>query len=186
VARTLNVFVLVCLAHGVAWGQPADRRTLQSAVDRFDAVDINGQRVAMRDLRGRVVLLDFWATWCTPCLAEIPMLRKVQRRFGDRVAIVGVSVDVQDRASFIGWLRRQEIDWPQVFDGRGWTSPTVMPFELTRVPFSVLVGTDGRIVGVDVRGERLLRSLDVLLNRDRSESALTPPVGNPLDVVARD
>ena len=160
---TLRVFVLVCVAHGVAWGQPADRGTLQAAVDRFKAVDINGQRVAMQDLRGRVVLLDFWATWCAPCLAEIPTLREVQRRFGERVVIVGVSVDVQDRASFVGWLRRQEIDWPQVFDGRGWTSPTVMPFELTGVPFNVLVGTDGRVVGVGVRGQQLLRSIDVLL-----------------------
>jgi thiol-disulfide isomerase/thioredoxin len=162
---TLRVFALVCLVYGVALGQPADRRTLQAAVDRFNAADINGQRVAVQDLRGRVVLLDFWATWCAPCLAEIPTIREVQRRFGDRVAIVGVSVDVQDRASFIRWLRRQEIDWPQVFDGRGWTSPTVMPFELTRVPFSVIVGTNGRVVGVDVRGKQLLRSLDVLLNR---------------------
>jgi thiol-disulfide isomerase/thioredoxin len=164
-AVTLRVFVVVCLAHTVAWGQPADRRTLQAAVDRFEPVDITGKRVAMQDLRGRVVLLEFWATWCAPCLAEIPRLREVKRRFGDRVAIVGVSVDVQDRASFIGWLRRQEIGWPQVFDGRGWTSPTVMPFELTRVPFNVLVGTDGRVVGVDVRGKQLVRSLDVLLNR---------------------
>lgn len=164
-AATLRVFVMVCLAHSAAWAQPADRRTLQAAVDRFEAVDISGKRVAMQDLRGRVVLLEFWATWCAPCLAEIPMLREVERRFGDRVAIIGVSVDVQDRASFIGWLRRQEIDWPQVFDGRGWTSPTVMPFELTRVPFNVLVGTDGRVVGVDVRGKQLVRSFDVLLNR---------------------
>ena len=162
-AVTLRAFVLVCVAHGVAWGQPADRGTLQAAVDRFKAVDINGQRVAMQDLRGRVVLLDFWATWCAPCLAEIPTLRQVQRRFGERVVIVGVSVDVRDRASFVGWLRRQEIDWPQVFDGRGWTSPTVMPFELTGVPFNVLVGTDGRVVGVAVRGQQLLRSIDVML-----------------------
>jgi thiol-disulfide isomerase/thioredoxin len=165
VAATLRVFLMVCLAQAVAWAQPADRRTLQAAVDRFDAAAISGKRVAMQDLRGRVVLLEFWATWCTPCLAEIPTLREVERRFGDRVAIVGVSVDVQDRASFIGWLRRQDIGWPQVFDGRGWTSPTVMPFELTSVPFNVLVGTDGRVVGVDVRGKQLLRSLDVLLNR---------------------
>ena len=163
-AATLRVFLMVCLAHTVAWGQPADRRTLQAAVDRFDAVDITGKRIAMKDLRGRVVLLEFWATWCAPCLAEIPTLREVERRFGDRLAIVGVSVDVQDRASFIGWLRRQDIGWPQVFDGRGWTSPTLMPFELASVPFNVLVGTDGRVVGVDVRGKQLVRSLDVLLN----------------------
>ena len=168
-AAWLRVLALVCVAHVPVSGQPAERRALQAAVDRFDATDIAGRKVAMQDLRGRVVLLDFWATWCTPCLAEIPTLREAQRRFGDRLAIVGVSIDVQDRASFIAWLRRQEIDWPQVFDGRGWTSPTVVPFELTRIPFSVLVDTDGRVVGVDLRGKRLLRSLDVLLDRHSGE-----------------
>ena len=163
---TLRVCVLVCLASVAVWAQPADRRALQAAVDRFDAVAIDGRRIATADLRGRTVLLDFWATWCAPCLAEIPTLREARRRHGDRLVLVGISVDVQERASFIAWLRRQDIDWPQIFDGRGWTGPVVHPFALERVPFNVLVAADGRVIGVDLRGERLLRTLDVLLNRD--------------------
>ena len=159
-----TIGVLVCsLACGVAFAQPADRRALQAAVDAFAAVDVAGRSIAMRDLQDRVVVLDFWATWCAPCLAEIPTLREVRRRYGDQVVIVGVSLDVQDRASFITWLRRQAIEWPQVFDGRGWASPTIAPFELRGIPFSVLVGPDGRVVGVNVKGKRLLRSLEVLL-----------------------
>ncbi len=156
--------VLVCVAGGAVAAQPADRHTLQSVVDRFEARDLNGRRVAIADLRGRVVLIDFWATWCAPCLAEIPNLREAQRRFGHRVAIIGVSVDVQDRASFISWLRRQQIGWPQIFDGRGWSSPTVAPFELKGVPFNVLLGTEGRIIGVSVKGKQLIKTLEVLIS----------------------
>ena len=162
-AAILRAAIVVCLTGSALLAQPADRQTLQSLVDRFESRDVNGRRVAVADMRGRVVLIDFWATWCAPCLAEIPNLREAQKRFGDRFSVIGVSVDVQDRASFISWLRRQLITWPQIFDGRGWTSPTVAPFELKGVPFNVLIGTDGRIIGVGVKGKQLIATLEVLI-----------------------
>lgn len=142
--------------------QAPDRMALQAAVDGFSAVDMTGQRVSMRDLRGRVVLFEFWATWCAPCLADIPWLRAVRRQYPDRVEIVAVSLDVIDRASFVSWLRRHGVEWRQVYDGRGWSSPAIRPFDLQGIPFNVLVGADGRVIGIDIRGETLLRTLDVL------------------------
>lgn len=163
VLRVLAMLTVVVVTGADVRAQHADRKTLQSVVDTFEARDLNGNRISLADLRGRVVLIDFWATWCSPCLAEIPNLREAQRRFGDRVAIVGVSLDVQDRASFVSWLRRQGIEWPQIYDGRGRTSPTVAPFELKGVPFNVLVGTDGRVIGVSVKGRQLIDTLNVLI-----------------------
>lgn len=124
---------------------------------------MSGRRIAMRDLRGRVVVLDFWATWCAPCLAELPRLQRAHARYGDRVAIVGVSLDVVSRATFTGWLRRHQVSWPQVHDGRGWSSPIVRAFGLEAIPYSLLIDPSGRVVGVNVTGERLDRSLEALM-----------------------
>jgi thiol-disulfide isomerase/thioredoxin len=158
-----SILAMLLLASLPAGAQGADRAALQSAVDGFSAVDMAGERVAMADLRGRVVLIEFWATWCPPCLADIPWLKKAREAHGDRLEIVGVSLDVIDRAALVSWLRRHDVGWRQVYDGRGWSSPAIEPFGFEGIPFNVLIGPDGQVVGTDVRGEALLRALDVLL-----------------------
>jgi thiol-disulfide isomerase/thioredoxin len=165
------VLAMLLSAGLMAGAQQPDRVALQSAVDGFGAVDMAGERVTMADLRGRVVLVEFWATWCPPCLADIPWLKKAREAHGDRLAIVGVSLDVIDRAALVSWLRRHDVGWRQVYDGRGWSSPLLDPFGLQGIPFNVLVGPDGRVVGTDVRGEALLRALDVLLGDPVGASA---------------
>jgi thiol-disulfide isomerase/thioredoxin len=145
-----------------AFAQPPDRAALQSAVDRFTAVDMAGRTVSMPSLRGRVVLIEFWATWCAPCLADIPWIKKAREAHGERLEVVGVSLDVIDRAALVSWLRRHDVGWRQVYDGRGWSSPLIEPFGFDGIPFNVLVAADGRVVGTNVRGAALLRALDAL------------------------
>lgn len=157
------LLVGIAFAQALAERQGPSRARLQQAVDTFEATDLAGRTVSIRDLRGRVVLLEFWATWCAPCLADIPYLQKARASYPERLSVVGVSLDVIDRAALTTWLRRQGVDWTQVHDGRGWSSPLITPFGFDRLPFNVLVAADGRIVGTDVRGERLLRALDTLL-----------------------
>jgi thiol-disulfide isomerase/thioredoxin len=159
----LPVLATLLSAGLLAGAQASDRTALQSAVDGFRVVDMAGDRVSMADLRGRVVLIEFWATWCPPCLADIPWLKKAREAHGDRLEIVGVSLDVIDRAALVSWLRRHDVGWRQVYDGRGWSSPAIEPFGFEGIPFNVLIGPDGQVVGTDVRGEALLRALDVLL-----------------------
>lgn len=148
---------------GAGHERRAAREALQRAIDDFEAVDLSGRQVSARGLRGRVVILDFWATWCAPCLAELPRLRRAQAHYGDRLAIVGISLDVVSRAELTGWLRRHEVPWPQVFDGRGWSSPVVRAFGVEAIPYSLLVDASGRLVGVNVTGPRLDRALEALL-----------------------
>lgn len=165
--RATSVLVLMLLGATSADVQGPDRAALQAAVDGLSAVDMSGQRVSMRDLRGRVVLIEFWATWCPPCLADIPWIKAARRTHGDRIEVIGISIDVIDRASLVSWLRRQNVDWRQVYDGRGWSSPIITPFDVRAIPFNVLVGADGQVIGTDIRGETLLRTLDVLLRDAR-------------------
>lgn len=132
--------------------------------ETFEARDLDGRRWTAAELGGRVVLLDFWATWCAPCLAEIPSLRRATERFGDRgFLVLGVSLDRGERRDLESFLHRQGIDWPQVHDGRGVDGPLARRFRVTAVPRTFLVDRTGRIVGIDLKGEVLLAALPALL-----------------------
>ena len=164
--RPAVVTALILAAAAQPLAQNPTRAQLQEAVDRFEAEDLGGRKLSMRELRGRVVLLEFWATWCAPCLDDVPWLRKARSQYGQRFEIVGISLDVLDRAALTSWLRRQDVTWPQVHDRRGWSSPVISPFRFDRIPFNVLVAADGRVVGTNVRGEQLIRALDTLLGAE--------------------
>jgi len=116
------------------------------------------------EFRGRVVLLDFWATWCAPCLEELPRLRRLhETREADGLAIVGVALDATDRRALTSWLRRNGVTWPQIHDTRGYDGELAQQFDVDRLPATVLFDRDGRIVARDLRGDRLEAAIDALL-----------------------
>ncbi len=109
-------------------------------------------------------MLDFWATWCAPCLGEIPDLKEAYELYGSEgLEIVGVSLDQKARREVESFLRRQEISWPQVWDGRGFSGDLARRFGVESLPRSFLVDGRGWIVATDLRGEELLAVLDALL-----------------------
>jgi thiol-disulfide isomerase/thioredoxin len=137
---------------------------LTQAFASLDVRDLNGRRWNAPSLRGRVVLVDFWATWCAPCLADIPWLRRAQQRFGpDRLAILGVSLDVGDRRTLTAWLNRNRVDWPQIWDHRGYDGDLARKFGVAALPQSLLVDASGRVVATNLRGERLVAAIAALL-----------------------
>lgn len=123
--------------------------------------DMNGRNWTAGDLHGRVTLIDVWATWCAPCLTELPYLKRARERYGrEDFEILGVSFDVSDRRTFVSWLNRHRVDWPQVFDGRGRQGPAARQLRAVAVPTSYLMDRQGRLVGTNLRGERLLAAID--------------------------
>ena len=145
--------------------------------DSFTARDLDGRVWTAAELEGRVVLLDFWATWCLPCLAEIPNLKQASERFGERgFLVLGVSMDRGERRELESFLRRQAIDWPQVHDGRGVDGPLARRFGVEAVPRTILVDRAGRVVGVDLRGEVLLAALPALLEPPAEDGERARPV----------
>jgi len=141
--------VCVLLAAVFATGQERQKTRVE-----FQTID--GRTIALDDLRGRVVLLDFWATWCAPCLAELPRLKKLHKQYGrEDFEIIGISLDTLDRRTFNSWVRRNSITWPQVHEGRGYNGDLARRFEVEKLPVTVLLDRNGDVAGRDFRGERL-------------------------------
>lgn len=128
---------------------------------------LNGDVLAAGDLRDRVVLVDVWATWCAPCLAEMPTLKRLHETHGDALRIVGVNVDSLPRRDLRQWLSRKGIAWPQLFDGRGLRGPLSARLKVESLPRSFLYDSDGRLVATDLRGDALTRAVDTLVARSR-------------------
>ncbi|MEJ1972739.1 MAG: TlpA disulfide reductase family protein [Lacunisphaera sp.] len=129
----------------------------------FTALD--GRPVDVARLRGKVVLVDFWATWCGPCIAELPNIKAVYEKYHDRgFEVVSVSLDgAADKAKLVDFLAEQKIPWPQHFDGRGWKNEFAAKYAINAVPAMFLLDPDGRIVSTNARGEALEREVKKLL-----------------------
>ena len=140
----------------------AEAKKLQAALapglpfPDFNETDLAGKPLSIGALKGKVVLVDFWATWCGPCVNELPnVLAAYQKYHGDGFEIVGVSLD-SDRAKLDAFLKSHDgMTWAQYFDGQGWKNKIAAKFGIQSIPFTVLVGRDGKIIGTGLRGERL-------------------------------
>lgn len=137
---------------------------LSCAFADFEATDLDGRRWTPAELRGRVVVVDFWATWCPPCWAEIPILRRIHETWPEQVQILGISLDATERRTLMAWLDRWRVDWPQIWEKRGYDGALAQRFAVRTLPASLLVDPDGRVVAADLRGERLLAAVDSLLS----------------------
>lgn len=122
----------------------------------WTATDIDGRTWSADALRGRVVIVDFWATWCAPCLDELPRLKRLHTRHEGRgLTIIGVSLDRSTTRDFRSWLQRQAIGWPQVREAGGFEGPLARTFAIEAVPASFVFARDGRLVASGLRGRAL-------------------------------
>ncbi|MEM1203863.1 MAG: TlpA disulfide reductase family protein [Acidobacteriota bacterium] len=126
--------------------------------------DMEGRTYTADQLDGRVVLLDFWATWCAPCLAELPHLKALQDRHGDDgLLILGIALDAIERRDLRSFLLRHGVHWPQIHLRDGTQSETAQRFGIEAVPATVLVDRRGRLVARDLRGEALAKVVGTLV-----------------------
>ncbi len=137
--------------------------------------DLEGREWTRAELEGRVVLLDFWATWCAPCLAELPHLKQLHERYSDRgFVLLGVALDTIDRRRLRSFLHRQEMRWPQIHETRGTGGEAARAFDVRAVPSTLLVDRSGRIVARDFRGPALEATIETLLDLGSKVRAATP------------
>ena len=121
----------------------------------FNEKDLDGEPLSVSKYKGKVVLVDFWATWCGPCIGELPNVLEAYKKHHDQgFEIIGISLD-SDKAKLTSFLKQKEMTWKQYFDGKGWQTKLAQDYGVNSIPATYLLDREGKIVARDLRGEAL-------------------------------
>lgn len=130
----------------------------------IDLTAPDGKTIKLSSLRGKYVLLDFWASWCGPCLAEVPNVKAIYDMYKDKgFEVYGVSLDEKKDA----WEKAIEnhwLNWTHVSSLKGWACPVAKRYNVTGIPKMFLLDKEGRIVATDLRGEALKEKVASFFN----------------------
>lgn len=112
----------------------------------FEFTDLNGKKVTLEGLRGKWVVVDFWASWCPPCIVELPAMKDLFASFekNDRFAMLGISLDYE-RDALVNMLEKEKMTWPQFMDGKGWDNPISRMYRVSVLPTTYLIDPQGVI-----------------------------------------
>ncbi|GMU20926.1 MAG: hypothetical protein AMXMBFR13_10220 [Phycisphaerae bacterium] len=137
-------------------GEPVPDMTLTS---------LDGSRIKLSGLRGKYVLIDCWATWCGPCMNELPHVKALHKATRDRsdFLLLGISLDT-DRNVLQDTLRSQEIEWPQIFGPHSGAAEAFEALDGVGIPYTCLIGPDGKIIAQNLRGPDLPERILTLMN----------------------
>jgi thiol-disulfide isomerase/thioredoxin len=130
----------------------------------------SGAEISMKGLKGKVVVIDFWATWCGPCVAEMPTLKKLYAEYKDKgVEFIGVSLDnkVGGLEALRAFVAKEGIAWPQYFQGDGWDSKFSASWGINGIPTVFVVDQEGKLFSIEARGQ-LESMIPELLDRRSS------------------
>lgn len=123
----------------------------------------DGKSVSLSSLKGKFVLVDFWASWCAPCRQENPQMIKLYKQYKDKdFTILGVSLD-RDKDSWTKAIKTDKLIWTQVSDLKYWSSPVTKLYNVQAIPYSILIDKEGKILAKGLRGEELAKKIEEIL-----------------------
>jgi len=125
----------------------------------FSTTLISGEKISLSDLKGKVILIDFWATWCPPCIKGIPHIKELYKEYKDRnFEIIGISLD-KKKELVVKYIVKEQIKWKMIFSGKAWADDIAKNYNVNLIPSYWIIDRDGilRDFGIHLRDEHKLK-----------------------------
>ncbi len=133
----------------------------------FNVTDFKGNPVDLSKYKGNIVVLDFWATWCEPCIQEFPNVKKMYGKFKDKgIQFIGISLD-EDIEDLRGFVKQEDVEWPQIFDGKRWKGAIPLLYHIQIIPTMVVLDRESKVRYIGSDMENVTQIMTALLSESK-------------------